>query len=202
MSRKGLREISNNAWRALMLAGAILCVHAVPANAATRVGSVHFAQTTSYVDPRLGDVLPYALFYPEGSFSFDTVTNRVTSFVVDGPRQNFSQPLNLTDEVNQLLQSNHPCGFGCFVEAINQGSWSYYAFGNGYLDIAFSTPLTGSVGGQVYDGSPPYTLNFGGTLLVTTPVPEPATWALMIVGFGLLGNAFRQRSKKKVLVFG
>jgi hypothetical protein len=27
------------------------------------------------------------------------------------------------------------------------------------------------------------------------PVPEPASWALMIAGFGLAGAALRQRSK-------
>lgn len=29
-------------------------------------------------------------------------------------------------------------------------------------------------------------------------VPEPATWAMMIVGFGLVGGAMRQRSRTKV----
>ena len=30
--------------------------------------------------------------------------------------------------------------------------------------------------------------------LVSTPVPEPSTWALLILGFGLLGGAMRRRS--------
>ena len=29
----------------------------------------------------------------------------------------------------------------------------------------------------------------------TTPVPEPATWALMIIGFGLAGAALRRRQR-------
>ena len=37
------------------------------------------------------------------------------------------------------------------------------------------------------------------TANVTTAVPEPATWAFMIVGFGLLGGALRTRRSAKVL---
>jgi hypothetical protein len=32
-------------------------------------------------------------------------------------------------------------------------------------------------------------------VLVTAPVPEPATWAMMIGGFGLLGAAARRRRR-------
>jgi hypothetical protein len=42
-----------------------------------------------------------------------------------------------------------------------------------------------------------YTINGTGSVTVTpvtTPgVPEPATWAMMILGFGLLGGAIRRR---------
>jgi len=31
---------------------------------------------------------------------------------------------------------------------------------------------------------------------VTGAVPEPATWAMMIAGFGLVGGAMRRRSTK------
>lgn len=33
----------------------------------------------------------------------------------------------------------------------------------------------------------------GGLLTPTTPVPEPASWAMMIAGFGLIGGALRRR---------
>ncbi|MBN8807380.1 MAG: PEP-CTERM sorting domain-containing protein [Sphingomonas sp.] len=47
-----------------------------------------------------------------------------------------------------------------------------------------------------------YTLNFGagnGTFNSTaqlTAVPEPATWGMMIMGFGLMGAALRSRKTK------
>ena len=37
--------------------------------------------------------------------------------------------------------------------------------------------------------------NFNGTANITA-VPEPATWGMMIVGFGLMGGALRRRSTK------
>lgn len=42
------------------------------------------------------------------------------------------------------------------------------------------------------DGLPPFTLLDGVT--ATAAVPEPATWGLMLVGFGLVGAAARRRS--------
>jgi hypothetical protein len=43
---------------------------------------------------------------------------------------------------------------------------------------------------SVYDG-PQYGVRYGGVALA--PVPEPASWALMLVGFGALGGAMRRR---------
>jgi hypothetical protein len=43
------------------------------------------------------------------------------------------------------------------------------------------------------NGGPTGAVGAGTPVLVTTPVPEPATWAMMIGGFGLLGAAVRRR---------
>ncbi|SFP99758.1 PEPxxWA-CTERM sorting domain-containing protein [Sphingomonas rubra] len=41
----------------------------------------------------------------------------------------------------------------------------------------------------------PFSIN-GTVSAVTAAVPEPATWALMLVGFGLVGGAMRRRNSK------
>ena len=43
------------------------------------------------------------------------------------------------------------------------------------------------------DGQPPFSLLDGVSLQEVTAVPEPATWALMIAGFGMVGFAARRR---------
>ncbi len=44
-------------------------------------------------------------------------------------------------------------------------------------------------------------LSFG-SANVTAPVPEPATWAMMLVGFGMVGAAVRRRQAKTSVAFG
>jgi len=40
---------------------------------------------------------------------------------------------------------------------------------------------------------------YSGTVNVAPPVPEPATWAMMLAGFGAMGFAMR-RTRRKVLL--
>lgn len=42
-----------------------------------------------------------------------------------------------------------------------------------------------------------FTFN-GGPVVITDPVPEPAAWALMLSGFGIVGAAIRRRPKVQV----
>lgn len=69
-----------------------------------------------------------------------------------------------------------------------------------FATISNTTPIEGSVvaanfnqGGEVHLG----TYKLGGDFLNTpggSVVPEPATWAMMIMGFGLVGAAMRRRA--------
>ena len=47
--------------------------------------------------------------------------------------------------------------------------------------------------GFISDGDGDTTHNLGGTSLRITAVPEPATWAIMLLGFGMMGVAMRRR---------
>ena len=43
------------------------------------------------------------------------------------------------------------------------------------------------------------TFNFNDTVNVTDPVPEPSTWAMMLIGFAGLGFAFRHSRKRRAV---
>jgi hypothetical protein len=58
--------------------------------------------------------------------------------------------------------------------------------GDGTLDFAFeSEPNTAITAGSAITGP----------LAVAPSVPEPATWAMMLLGFGAMGMAFRRRQR-------
>ena len=59
-------------------------------------------------------------------------------------------------------------------------------------------------GGQNFNAflrDTPTTDNFGGISLSLAAVPEPATWAMMIMGFGLIGGAYRSRRTQGKISF-
>jgi hypothetical protein len=85
-----------------------------------------------------------------------------------------------------------------------------YPFHGGFLDIyglVFSTTggfavnfwSNGDFGGGVTYGAGVTdgvdVLDYVGGIAVSSPVPEPATWAMMIAGFGLAGAAIRYRRR-------
>ena len=68
------------------------------------------------------------------------------------------------------------------------------------LNIKFNEPQSNAVlgNGDAFFGSPPvYTAAFR-VLGNAGGVPEPAAWAMMLAGFGLVGSALRRREKMTV----
>jgi len=51
--------------------------------------------------------------------------------------------------------------------------------------LAYGTPV----------GQPPFSLIDGISIDTSTPVPEPTTWAMMLLGFGLVGGVMRTRRR-------
>ena len=89
----------------------------------------------------------------------------------------------------------------------------YYLTGPSFVDgsgLGFRTTAGNQVNLFYQDSAPSYRVNTlspftsafvtASSSAATAPVPEPATWALMIVGFGAVGGAFRRspRSLNKV----
>jgi PEP-CTERM motif len=120
------------------------------------------------------------------------------------------------DYVNTVLPGSDQFGFnnvaGVFdgtpgvASTINFGegivaSLNIVANGLGFTQFSSPTLFTGSANAPTFlTGS--FTLNnpfFGNGTLTISPiasaVPEPTTWAMMIVGFGLVGGAMRFRRR-------
>lgn len=82
----------------------------------------------------------------------------------------------------------------------------YYLTGPSFVDgsgVGFRTAAGNQVNLFYQDSAPSYRVNtlnpFGSTFVTATssrataPVPEPATWAMMMAGFGVVGFAMRGR---------
>ena len=82
-----------------------------------------------------------------------------------------------------LLQSSSFNGIGTFV---------------GTNQLALNLPFSETVRYDITFGANGG--NFNGTANVTSAVPEPATWAMMMVGFASLGVAVRRRPKTTLRV--
>jgi hypothetical protein len=68
----------------------------------------------------------------------------------------------------------------------------------------YSAEVIVGPGGQNFSAflrDKPVTDNFGGISLSLASVPEPATWAMMIMGFGLIGGAYRSRRTQGKISF-
>jgi hypothetical protein len=89
---------------------------------------------------------------------------------------------------------------GAFVEATNAPSLGQV------LELSFTGSLVGFTGGTI-TGQAVVTSDLGIALFVVNPggsitaaVPEPSTWAMMLVGFAGLGYAGWRRSRKAASV--
>ena len=88
---------------------------------------------------------------------------------------------------------------GCASEYNACGSWVPYGTSNGSVQFAVAQQ-TDSFGDIVQAGSAqryenPFLANYARfTLADVGGVPEPATWAMMIGGFGMVGAAARRRA--------
>jgi hypothetical protein len=73
-------------------------------------------------------------------------------------------------------------------------SISFLAEDAGSLRFQFSSPSQDNVGPLLDD----INLQVGPTATTFSPNPEPATWATMILGFGLIGGAMRKSRQPPV----
>lgn len=140
----------------------------------------------------------FELFIPEGSVAVINVTG--TSFTTQYPGQ-FS--INGKTIVNNSagLASSILFNFADATDITLMGSWA----GNILAPNASVTAANGGffgslIANNVTSSSEFYMGRFSGYDRVTPPaVPEPATWAMMIAGFGLVGSMMRRRNAQAAI---
>jgi hypothetical protein len=198
--------------KALLAAGAAMLI-ALPAHGATVTKTISF-DTTNFVDTQgLTTTFPYnsvsgsftVTFDPTKSYNNDTTDIKVNSF--SGPP--VSSPFGFT-----YFASGSGAGF--FFFGGTQSNSDYVAIGTADYILSLnlsnlSKPTaitcadtgivcghdTGKVGvlasGYTVTGSNSLFFELASATKINGGTPEPASWALMILGFGFIGAALRSR---------
>jgi hypothetical protein len=81
---------------------------------------------------------------------------------------------------------------------------AFTTFGVGFLSPGFTYNLWGDAPGSysfyAYNGSS-YTIQSVGGSATVTAIPEPATWAMMLLGFGMVGAGVRYRRRSTKVAY-
>lgn len=149
-------------------------VSAVYASTATYNGTVTFADDYQSMLATSGTLKGYA----EGSFNF--------SSLADSSVVNWVWPSGNNGNVNY---SGDPAKFATFLmTGVEPGFGSF---------VVFSALTSGAPALSFSDSAYANSINYNDALVsgsvTLANVPEPASWALMIGGFGLAGAAMRRR---------
>ena len=130
---------------------------------------------------------------------FDSTTGAIlyqsaaTSFVDTGPGYKFSNPFTFTFNPGTTygLTASSSAGGTYFVDFVANtvGSFTFLT-GNQNLNGNYVSPALNGTGHACCD--------VGTALVLGGAVPEPAGWALMLTGFGLVGGAMRRRQMVRV----
>ena len=140
------------------------------------------------------DLAQYA-GYDTGSFTLEIYNSDHSAIL-------FSQALSGTNTGGTIYNAS--------VTGLNLAAGTYWAgfiaprlaiwgFDTGNGSLIETTPHTGQQTNDYLGGNTGYI--FYGTS-ASSPTPEPASWALMLGGFGLVGGAMRSRRAKTAVSFG
>ncbi len=144
-------------------------------------GSVNIAEWISGVGFEGVDL---ALNGPENvTWNFSAAVQRI-GFAISTGLGSFVPPqYDNTGAVFNLLTNTGETGTLTLVDSgSGYAAWVEVNAANPFTSLTFTEP-SGNIADQYW-----------GDVLSAAPVPEPATWAMMILGFGMVGGAMRRRA--------
>lgn len=177
------------------------------------------ALTLTSIGANIFGTASYEIYYKSGSIN-GNVTNPpawtlLGSFSnVVGFGSTFSDPGGLVEfDISDLaLAANATYGLYITQTVSNLGSTSGVRYTGSGNAVTIGTPLVadsnltilnGRGASYAFTGISNFGRSFNGSLsyTVNAAVPEPATWAMMIGGFGAIGGAMRYRRRKASVSF-
>lgn len=175
---------------------ATACLFASAASAATVTRSFQFHATGFQADAPLADVTgTFTLtFDPLGSSSgsLDALSISHPGLGFSSASTGFSYVFGGMPQFSPLTVGGLAGGVGAVSPGVSDFAISFMGAGTdpfSYLPLNF-TYSTGT--GQTWSG------DFQVTTYTPAPIPEPGVWAMMILGFGLAGQALRSRAWAKI----
>ena len=140
-----------------------------------------------------GPVGLFTIWTPETSVDFDDLIKKPISVSF-----NFLSPTGISGDPLE----GKTFGFNLFITQGGKVTWDapeIYTFGNGgqlkitLQNTVFNQGLFGVDEGKKYGAVVTGKFELLSEPTISSAVPEPATWAMMITGFGLAGVAIRRR---------
>jgi hypothetical protein len=136
--------------------------------------------------PPPGDLSNYVAVLGGGALTLSTPAIKLLSVYMGSPDQYNSIQFNYSDNTFDLLDGNQLSG-GAFNGDQSIGRRMTYTFGG---KTVTSVVFSSSQNSFEFDN-----------IATVSAVPEPATWAMMIMGFGLAGSAVRNSRRKAAATF-
>lgn len=136
--------------------------------------------------PPPGDLTNYVAVLGGGSLTLTTPAIKLLSVYMGSPDAYNSILFNFSDNTSELLNGAQLAG-GAFGGDQSIGRRMTYTFGD---KTVTSVVFASSQNSFEFDN-----------IATVSAVPEPATWAMMIMGFGLAGSAVRNSRRKMAAAF-
>lgn len=136
------------------------------------------SSNVAYYRPAMTVTFTSGSFTSSGSVSSGNAVGRIE--LTDSP--------NATDTLYAVLQSMNNGANGVFIQ-LNGPS-------NAWSSTALPSDLSGLTGSKSFYLAGANSQSYSGSISTLAAVPEAATWAMMVGGFGLTGAALRRRRRQ------